>query len=229
MKQLKQIKLKYCPPGFICIENMTIMFLLIVLFFVGYFLYLQFKQANNTKVVIEERSGPLPGPAYPAFVPNVPYNNFPADVLLDPYVPPLRDERYLVPSLGFDGGYYGPTRGGGPIGIPVNVSTNRNIVNTEYRQVGILTPMNAKSPAAGKILALLGRPLNLGRDTWNYYTMTDKSNSVKLPIIRKKKSCTGEYGCDRLYGGDVVFVQGYNQGFRVTMYDNDTIQYIPYL
>ena len=227
MKQLKQIKLKYCPPGFICIENMTIMFLLIVLFFVGYFLYLQFKQANNTKVVIEERSGPLPGPAYPAFVPNVPYNNFPADVLLDPYVPPLRDERYLVPSLGFGGGYYGPTRG--PIGIPVNVSTNRNIVNTEYRQVGILTPMNAKSPAAGKILALLGRPLNLGRDSWNYYTMTDKSNSVKLPIIRKKKSCTGEYGCDRLYGGDVVFVQGYNQGFRVTMYDNDTIQYIPYL
>ena len=59
--------------------------------------------------------------------------------------------------------------------------------------------------------------------------MSDKNNSVKLPISLKGKSCTNEYGCDCLYNGDSVYVEGYNDSFKVTMYDNDNPQYIPFL
>ena len=75
----------------------------------------------------------------------------------------------------------------------------------------------------------MGRPVLVNRDTWQYYTMSDHHKSVKLPIIHKGRSCTNEYGCDQLYNGDRVFVEGYNQAFKITIYENDVIKYIPYL
>ena len=75
----------------------------------------------------------------------------------------------------------------------------------------------------------MGRPLHVNRNKWQYYTMSDKNNSVKLPISVKGKSCTTEYGCDCLFNGDSVYVEGYNDAFKVTMYDNDSPQYIPFL
>ena len=79
------------------------------------------------------------------------------------------------------------------------------------------------------ILPLMGRPLYVSRDKWNFYTMKDSNNMVKLPITHKNKSCTNEYGCDNLYNGDTVYVEGYNDTFKVTIYDNQVMQYIPYL
>jgi hypothetical protein len=43
------------------------------------------------------------------------------------------------------------------------------------------------------------------------------------------KSGTSEYGCDNVYNGDVVFVEGYNDAFKVTTYDNDVVRYLPSL
>jgi len=65
------------------------------------------------------------------------------------------------------------------------------------------------------------------RDKWQFYTMSDKNNSVKLPVSKGGRSCTNEYGCDNLYNGDTVYVEGYNDAFKVTIYDNSNIQYIP--
>lgn len=96
--------------------------------------------------------------------PNFPYNN--NDVLLNPYTPPLSDERYFIPRR-----------------IPINVSTNVGAVDTTYRQVGILTPKINKDK--DRILPLMGRPLFVSRSKWQYYTMTDKHNSIKLPILYK--------------------------------------------
>jgi hypothetical protein len=149
-------------------------------------------------------------------IPNYPYNNFPKDVLLNPYVAPLRDERYLVPQV-----EYIP-RGA----IPINISTNLGAVETPYRQVGLLMPGGKKE---GKVFALMGRPLYTNRDKWQYYTMSDQYNSVKLPILKQGKSATSEYGVDKLYNGDTVQVEGYNDIFVISVYDNDTIKYIPYL
>ena len=54
--------------------------------------------------------------------------------------------------------------------------------------------------------------------------MSDQNNSIKLPISNNGKSCTSEYGCDNLYNGDNVYVEGYNDAFKVTMYDNNVMK-----
>ena len=157
--------------------------------------------------------------------PNNGYTNFPGDVLMNPYVPPVGNESYGQ-SMG-QGQGLGLARGYG-IGLPVNVSTNVGAVNTEYRQMGILTPIHGKGEKAN-ILPLMGRPLFVSRDKWQYYSMSDQKNSMKLPIRKNGRSCTSEYGVDKLFNGDTVYVEGYNQGFKVTTYETDTLQYIPFL
>ena len=79
------------------------------------------------------------------------------------------------------------------------------------------------------ILPLMGRPIQLRRDKWQYYTMSDKNHSIKLPISVKGRSCTNEYGCDDIMNGDIVYVEGYNDAFKVTVYDSAYPRYIPYL
>jgi len=93
--------------------------------------------------------------------------------------------------------------------------------------MGILTPLNGAS--ADKILPLMGRPLFTNRDKWQYYTMSDQNNSVKLPIKFKGRNASNEYGVDKIYNGDIVFVEGYQKAFKVTEYENDTIKYLPFL
>jgi hypothetical protein len=210
---------KKCPPGVICIENVTMFFLVIIIIIIVYLIYISLiKKENKQKLVIN-----VDKPNDPSYIinqqPNYPYNNIPVnDVLMNPYVPPLRDERYFIPEIV-------PVRRGM---VPINVSTNPGSVDTNYRQMGILTPLHNNSKK-DKILPLMGRPLLVNRDKWQYYTMSDQNNSVKLPIIHKGRSCTNEYGCDQLYNGDRVYVEGYNQAFKITIYENDVIKYIPYL
>jgi hypothetical protein len=209
--------MKKCPPGVLCIENMTLAFVALTLFLILYFIYSIIKVPISTNVKLDNHiteNVVLPPPSLGrgrpgfGFLPSYPYNNLPGDVLLDPYVPPLSDERYFVPA---------------PV-VPINISTNIGAVDTNYRQVGILTPLNTK----GEILSLMGRPLFVNRDKWQYYTISNQHNNVKLPVSRAGRSCTNEYGCDKLYNGDTIFVEGYNEAFKVTIYDNDTIKYLPY-
>lgn len=218
---------KKCPPGVICIENVTMVCILIVSLIVLYIAYVTLKGTSNQapERIVIEKTIPTPGMSGFGFFPqpNYPYNNFPpGDVLRDPYVPPLSDERYLVPSF---------RQMPPPPGlIPINISTNVGAVDTNYRQMGLLTPvMKKREHKKQNILPLMGRPLFTNRNKWQYYTMSDQNNSVKLPIIRNGRSCTNEYGCDELYSSDIVYVEGYNEAFRVTIYDSDTIKYIPFL
>jgi hypothetical protein len=152
---------------------------------------------------------------FTGWIPSWPYTNasMPNDPLINPYTPPLRDERYFVPG-------WVP-----PDAVPINVSTNVGAVDTNYRQMGILTATHSK----GKIIPLMGRPLFTNRDKWQYYTISDQNNSIKLPVSRNGRSCTNEYGCDGLYNGDTIYVEGLNEPYKVTMYDNDTIRYLPFL
>ena len=75
----------------------------------------------------------------------------------------------------------------------------------------------------------MGRPLLTNRSKNQYYTMSDKFNAVKLPISKGGRSCTNEYGCNELYNGDSVYVEGYQDAFKVTIYENSGPNYIPYL
>jgi hypothetical protein len=138
-------------------------------------------------------------------------------VLLNPYSPPLRDERYLIPQLNIIP----------PGTVPINVSTNVGAVDTSYRQVGILNPSN--KPNKDNVLPLMGRPVFTNRDKWQYYTIGNQHNNIKLPIIVKGKSGLNEYGVDRLYNGDTIYIEGLNDVYRATIYDNDTIKYLPFI
>ena len=200
---------KRCPPGVICVENVTILFILTIIGAVV--LFYGFRRPvvqEKSTVIVEERPNRMFG-MFPR--PSFSFSNVSSDVLLNPYEPPLRDDRVFR------------TDSTDPRGVPINVSTRA--VDAEYRQVGILTRMGG----AEMILPLMGRPLYTSRDKWNFYTMSNENSMVKLPITFKNKSCTDEYGCDNLYNGDVVYVQGYNDTFKVTMYDNQVMRYIPYL
>lgn len=219
--------MRKCQPGVICIENMTIMFLFMFLVVVFILLFLKTRvevHNNNTTSTSSKSENQNERPPY-GYGYGYGYGGFAGflgnwfpDVLLNPYAPPLSDERYLVPNYGYNN--YVP-----PGTVPINVSTNIGAVDTSYRQVGILTAVNAK----GKILALMGRPLFVNRDKWQYYTMSDQNNSVKLPISKGGRSCTNEYGCDKVYNGDTVYVEGYDDAYRVTIYDNNVIKYLPFV
>lgn len=124
-----------------------------------------------------------------------------------------------------------------PIAVPVPVYVNnvlddphvppmktRNVMtSSEYSQIGILTKN-------GMILPLMGRRHMNGRDKWQYYTISNTGNmNTKLPVSVKGKSCTSEYGCDEMMNGDSIYVEGYNDTFKATVYENNAFSYIPYL
>jgi hypothetical protein len=153
------------------------------------------------------------------FFPSWPYNNLPNDPLLNPYNPPLRDERYFIPELN-----YMP-----PGSVPINISTNISAVpsDTAYRQMGIITPLSGKN--VNNILPLMGRPLFTSRQKFQYYTISNQHNNIKLPVSVKGRNGLNEYGVDELFNADTVYVEGYNEPFKVTRYENDTIKYLPFL
>ena len=212
--------MKKCPPGVICIENISMVFIIICIAIVLYLVYANLNKNNiqitnqpSEKIVIKQQREN----GYAYGLPNYPYNNFPENVLLNPNSPPLSDERYLIPSLN-----YVP-----PGSMPINISTNVNAVETTYRQVGILTPLNGSSK--DNILPLMGRPAFVRRSLWNYYTISNQHNNVKLPISVKGRSGLNENGVDQLYNGDTVYIEGANEAYKVTIYDNSTMKYIPFI
>ena len=222
--------MKKCPPGVICIENVTmgLFIIIIIILILGYIIIHKNANTNanaNTKeeIIIKQNNNNYKNPSLNLGIeqyPNYPYNNlpnFPKDVLLNPYVAPLKDERYFIPELSFIP----------PRAIPINISTNIGAVDTTYRQLGILTPLNGTNK--DNILPLMGRPLYTNRQKYQYYTISNQHNNVKLPVSVKGKSGTNEYGVDQIFNGDTVYIEGYNDAFKVTTYDNDTIKYIPYL
>jgi hypothetical protein len=217
--------MKKCPPGVICIENMSIFFIIIALILIFYFVRQNIIVNNQTseKIIIKEEKKENNGfggfGGFGIGWPNLPYSNLPVprDVLLNPYAPPLSDERYLISTY--------------PGIVPINVSTNVGAVDTSYRQMGILTPISNKNNKDNKdkIIPLMGRPLFTNRDKWQYYTISDQRNSIKLPIVFNGRTCTNEYGCNRLFTGDKVFIEGINQHYKVNIYENDTIKYLPFI
>ena len=217
-----------CIPGVVCFENVSLLIIIILfIMFVALFFWKQPQSIiNNDKIIIkEEQHGGQYGLGSFFTRPNYGYTNLPNDVLMNPYEPPLKDERYLNGATGIQ---MTP-----PGTIPINVSTNNGAVDTTFRQVGILTPMRSrKRGEQGKeenvrILALMGKPIFTNRDKWQYYTMT--KNNIKLPIIRNGRNASNEYGVDIIYNGDTVFVEGYDEAFKTTIYENSTIRYLPFI
>ena len=203
-----------CPPGVICIENITVIFLIFAIAIAGWFYHAQSISSGQRAPVVVQREVVRVAPRWPGMVQprfNRGFTNSPQDVLLNPYTPPLKNDGWFPPDWAALGG------------VPINTPTRGYDVT--YRQLGLLTRLNGKET----ILPLMGRPLHANHNKWQFYTMSDKNNIVKLPISRNGRSCTSEYGCKELFNGDTVYVEGYKDAFRVTLYDNQVPRYIPFL
>jgi len=208
---------KKCPPGVFCIENLTLTFILFFILLIGFVMYtiVNNNQMNNK---INKQKNKQIKRKY-SEIDNSQYYINPTEILstnrdsifLNPYSPPLKQNRFYP-------NYYHDIRK-----FPVNISTSH--YDFDYTQVGILTSTTGKE----RIIPLFGRPLHKNRNKWQYYTMTDKNNFIKLPISYKGKSCTGTYGCDEIFNGDTVYVEGYNEALKVTIYENNNPSYIPYI
>ena len=213
---------KKCIPGVICIENMTLFILGLLIISVGYLYYKQFIAVGGTGGAVGKGR---PSGSYSS----VPYVN---QTIIDttgssqqnPYIPPLN-------TIDVRGPIELPPNPSSVVGIPVNIRTSS--ANTAYRQIGILTKTanNGKGNSEPLILPLFGRNLLNGRDKWQYYTVANSGGmtfNAKLPISVNGRSCTSEYGCDSVSNGDTVYVEGYDDTFRATIYENATLNYIPY-
>jgi len=179
---------KKCIPGVICIENVTLLILLILVAIIIYISHALIQtrstQSNQQPQVVVMSPNKMSGQDH--------YNN--------PYQPPMMNMTSM----------------------PVNVRTRGE--PNDYHQIGILSRSNGDD----LILPLMGRRIMSGRDKWQYYTMSGTGNlNTRLPVSLNGKSCTGEYGCDYINNGDVIFVEGYNDTFQTTIYENNLLQYIP--
>ena len=208
-----------CPPGVICFENISVAIIILFIGMITIFFYFNnffkikydniVKLNNNTCLNNDYLDNNISNNLLTK--PMFSYSNNTNDVLMNPYEAPLRDDRYHRSDSS-------DIRG-----VPINIQTQS--VESNYRQIGFITRENGSET----IIPLMGKPLITNRDKWNFYTMSDKNNMIKLPVIVNGKSGTSEYGVDNLYNGDSVYVEGYNDAFKVTVYDNNSQKYIPYL
>jgi hypothetical protein len=194
---------KKCIPGVMCIENMTLFFLFIVLVLLVYFYYIHFvKHSNNSRNdsnIVMINNPPM---NYGMSARRDPFN--------DPYSPPMQNSGIIYPIDFRD-----------MRGLPTNIETQG--LATQYQQIGIL------ENGGNMILPLMGRRSMVGRDKWQYYTISNTGTlNTKLPVTFQGRSCTGENGCDNISSGDTVFVKGYNDTFNATIYENNLLQYFPY-
>lgn len=206
-----------CPPGVICVQNvMFVSMFAILALLLAFVVYRSTAQSQGVLQRQQENGFPASGQPSSWFDgfqlqglfprPSYSFSNVENDVLMNPYAAPLRNDSTMRDVRG---------------GIPINVST-QGTPDSQYRQIGILTRQNGGE----MILPLMGRPLMTNRDKWQFYTMNN--NNIKLPIVNRGRSCTGEYGCDNLYNGDSVYVEGIKDAFNVTVYDNAIARYIPF-
>ena len=206
---------KKCIPGVICIENMTLFFLFVVLVLLVYFYYVHFVKnknydSNNNIVMVRDQRSQYSAPPL-GYMGSLASISARRDPFNDPYAPPLQDADGIIYPRNFRD----------MRGLPVNIETQG--LATQYQQIGIL------ENGGNLILPLMGRRSMVGRDKWQYYSISNTGTlNTKLPVTFQGRSCTSENGCDNINDGDTVYVKGYNESFRATIYENNLLQYIPY-
>ena len=202
-----------CKPGFICVQNISIIIGMIVFFSIGYLLYCNFKSTKNLYISNEDVKQAL-NQTTKGQHQQININNYSeyATAYDNPYNPPFRNDGYFVSSSI-------------PV-VPINIPTNVGAVSVSFRQLGILTPTSQTTK--DNILPLMGRPLFTSRSKFQYYTVSNQNNQVKLPVSVKGKSGLDEYGVDEVFDGDTIYIEGYEDVFKVTKYENDTIKYLPF-
>jgi hypothetical protein len=218
-------------------------FIIISLFALVYYLtYLYVKHPVNSEVITTTSSNSQTFGLPNLYLPSLSTRR---DPYSDPYAPPLKNDGFYFPSDSSDirgipstcnsGNCGGLINTNTSSGLPINVSTRG--YSSDFTQIGLLTRERRERSKTGDtaftdnmILPLFGRRVLNGRGKYQYYTMSNTGAvNTKLPVRIKGKNCINEYGCDELMNGDSVMVEGYNEKFSATVYENGSFSYIPYL
>lgn len=184
----------------ICLPNMA-WFILGMLFVAVAFLYFKLFGSSSSTTSSKQENAILPG--------NNSIREYTNTIgkpdISDPYVPPLKNP---------------------PVNqLPPPIVTTAG-KDPSYQQIGILTKETGSDEPT--ILPLMGRALSSARDKWQYYTMTNGAGfNSRLPVNSNGKACTSEYGCDGIYNGDSLFVDGYNDTFKAVVYETGGYEYRP--
>jgi len=110
--------------------------------------------------------------------------------------------------------------------VPIDISNN-NIapvyISTrgplgQPQQMGVLYKVYGDN---NDVLPLFGRRKYPNDTIYEYYTIMGQYG-VKVPVITKNRK-------DELGTNDIVFIKGQKTPYRVTIYESDFPQYIPYL
>ena len=204
---MPRVSNKKCIPGLFCMENMTMFLLFVLIITVIYMYYIHLVKPTIGKSSMTSFTQPVI--LMPSQITDVsPVTLAPISSRTQPlenvYSPPLKKD--------------------GP-GLPINISTRGS--ESSYTQVGILTRENSNEDL---ILPLMGRKSATNREKYQYYSMTNSAGNIntKLPVSVKGKSCTSQLGCDEIFNGDAIFVEGYKDTFRATIYENVMYNYIPW-
>jgi hypothetical protein len=204
---------KKCLPGVICIENMTLFLLFVIAVILIYIFY----NTTGQKSTIVVLSNDLGKSRNDNTMMTPPENH-----MYDP------DLVQTFPEIRYGSGpeIRPENRQGPDIRPRPNVNIETRGTNQSYSQIGILTRPGINAETL--ILPLMGRRLDSGRNKMQYYTVSNTGNmNTKLPISKDGRSCSGEYGCDEVFNGDTVYVEGYADTFKATIYENSRFNYIP--
>jgi len=190
-----------CPPDTFCLSSeflMVVIGILIVVIVIGFaFRYSPSSSPSYPPIVIKTDSG-LPSIQTTEVI----------DTRFTRAPQPLRDWM-SAPEL--------PPRGG-LASIPINIPTQG--IPESFQMTGNIN-------VDGKMLPLYGRRTMRGSsDRWNYYTRTDTFNPVPIPLRYKNKDCMDDVGCQELYSGEQVTLDGTGESGKVRLYRYDGPKYI---
>jgi len=205
-----------CANGFICLNKQYMGLIIVVLIvFASYYMIQSKKNLDSEMSIIrndlKSSNQRFLNYAIDNNIPSNPMFNLEHDYqrVVNPLVAPERSYPYR------------PTR----VGLPININTRGP--SSGFQQMGFLK--ETSSTGESKLLPLFGEQTYPGSTLYRYYTNTDGFQSVKLPITNKNRDCMDEYGCDELFNGDNITVNGYDKQYNVQLYKIDRPRYNPYV
>jgi len=197
---------KRCPPGIVCLSPMVGLSLVmaVIILLLGVYFVTVVRDIKPPNIIVEM---PQPQPQQEPQPPQIVqmgdrYNRAPEPLREWATQPDLRGA--LLP------------RGALPIFQPAAGYPD------QFQQMGILT-----IEGTSQILPLYGRRAGNRSDRYNYYTRTDSYNPIQLPINYERRDCMDDIGCNELFGGETLKIDGMNSFAKVNIYKYNAPRYIP--
>ena len=215
-----------CPNGYYCFKvnlfNISVIVIILLIFVLYYYSYRNLSDKidikisenkkedmvnydfrnnsyNDTQPQIANFQLPqLPPP--PELLPINNINDKFLDRIINPLTPP--EQTYLNPS------------------IPINIPTRGE--SEPYQQIGFLVDKRNQS----NLMPLFGRQTYPGSSNWNYYT--NSIENIKQSLIINNQNCMDNKGCNEVYTGDNIKLQGTKGKYKVEKYNYSQPRYIPF-